>query len=40
MRIGEWINTYRAENQLSMADFAKKTGVSKAYVVFFGEGDC
>ena len=38
MRIGEWINTYRAENQLSMADFAKKTGVSKAYVGFLEKG--
>ena len=38
MKIGEWINTYRAENQLSMADFAKKTGVSKAYVGFFEKG--
>lgn len=38
MRIGEWINTYRTENQLSMADFAKKTGVSKAYVGFLEKG--
>ena len=38
MRIGEWINTYRAENQLSRADFAKKTGVSKAYVGFLEKG--
>ena len=38
MRIGEWINAYRAENQLSMADFAKKTGVSKAYVGFLEKG--
>lgn len=38
MRIGEWINTYRAENRLSMADFAKKTGVSKAYVGFLEKG--
>ncbi len=38
MKIGEWINTYRAENQLSMADFAKKTGVSKAYVGFLEKG--
>lgn len=38
MRIGEWINDYRAENQLSMADFAKKTGVSKAYVGFLEKG--
>lgn len=38
MRIGEWINTFRAENQLSMADFAKKTGVSKAYVGFLEKG--
>lgn len=38
MRIGKWINTYRAENQLSMADFAKKTGVSKAYVGFLEKG--
>lgn len=38
MRIGEWISTYRAENQLSMADFAKKTGVSKAYVGFLEKG--
>lgn len=38
MRIGEWINSYRAENQLSMADFAKKTGVSKAYVGFLEKG--
>lgn len=38
MRIGEWINTYRTENQLSMADFAKKAGVSKAYVGFLEKG--
>lgn len=38
MRIGEWINSYRAENQLSMADFAKKAGVSKAYVGFLEKG--
>ena len=38
MRIGEWINTYRTENQLSMADFVKKTGVSKAYVGFLEKG--
>ena len=38
MRIGEWINAYRAENQLSMADSAKKTGVSKAYVGFLEKG--
>ena len=38
MRIGEWINIYRAENQLSMADFAKKAGVSKAYVGFLENG--
>ena len=38
MRIGEWINSYRTENQLSMADFAKKAGVSKAYVGFLEKG--
>ncbi len=38
MTIGQWIHQYREENQLSMADFAKKTGVSKASIGFLEKG--
>lgn len=38
MRIGELINKYRTENDVSMSEFAKKSGLSKAYVGFLEKG--
>ena len=38
MTIGEWIHAYRAEHELSMADFAKRTGLSKASIGFLEKG--
>jgi len=32
MRLGEVIRAYRLENDMSMGDFAKKSGISKPYV--------
>ena len=37
-KLGEWIHNYRTENKLSMADFAKQSGVSKAYIGFLEKG--
>ncbi len=38
MTIGEWIHSYRTEHELSMADFAKRTGLSKASIGFLEKG--
>lgn len=38
MTIGEWIYAYRTEHELSMADFAKRTGLSKASIGFLEKG--
>lgn len=38
MTIGEWVHAYRAEHELSMADFAKRTGLSKASIGFLEKG--
>ncbi len=38
MTIGEWIHSYREEHELSMADFAKRTGLSKASIGFLEKG--
>lgn len=32
MNLGEFVKTYRKENQLSMEEFAKKSGLSKGYI--------
>lgn len=34
MTLGEIIKKYREENDLSMDDFSKKSGISKAYIGF------
>ncbi len=39
MSIGEWIHAYRMEHKLSMADFAKQTGLSKASIGFLEKSD-
>lgn len=38
MKLGEWIHSYRVQNNMSMADFAKRSGVSKAYIGFLEKG--
>ena len=38
MRLGEVIHNYRVEKGISMGDFAKLAGVSKAYVSFLEKG--
>ena len=38
MTIGEWIHAYRTGHELSMADFAKRTGLSKASIGFLEKG--
>ena len=38
MRLGSIINQYRKENGISMDDFAKMSGISKAYIGFLEKG--
>lgn len=38
MRLGDIIHKYREENDMSMGDFAKLAGVSKAYIGFLEKG--
>lgn len=38
MRLGLIINEYRAKNGMSMDEFAKKSGLSKAYIGFLEKG--
>ena len=38
MRLGTIINEYRTKNGISMEEFAKRSGLSKAYVGFLEKG--
>ena len=38
MKLGEHIYNYRKKNKLSMDDFAKKSGISKAYISLLERG--
>lgn len=38
MRLGEIIRNYREENGMSMSEFAKAAGISKAYIGFLEKG--
>lgn len=38
MRLGEIINEYRSKNRMSMDEFAKRSGLSKAYIGFLEKG--
>lgn len=38
MKIGEYIKQYREENQLSQREFAKKCGLSNAYISMLEKG--
>ncbi len=38
MKLGDYIYEYRTKNKLSMDDFAKKSGISKAYISLLEKG--
>lgn len=38
MKLGDYIYDYRKKNKMSMDDFAKKSGISKAYISLLEKG--